>query len=119
MTSKELSERLKQFAYRIVKLTKSLPNNPEANIIKGQILRSSFSAAANYRSACKAYSKKLFSSKLGIAFEEMDESIFWLEVIGDLELIKKEKLILLVSEGEELSKILAKSIITSRTKTKI
>ena len=119
MTSKELSERLKQFAYSIVKLTKSLPNNPEANIIERQILRSAFSAAANYRSACKAYSKKMFSSKLGISFEEMDESVFWLEVISDLGLVEKGKLILLINEGEELCKILAKSIITSKTKSKI
>ena len=119
MTSKELLERLKQFAYRVVKLTRSLPNSPEANIIKGQVLRSSFSAAANYRSACKAYSKKLFSSKLGIFLEKMDESVFWLEVISDLELIKKEKLSLLIVEGEELCKILAKSIITSTSRSKI
>lgn len=114
MDSHELLGRLKQFAYRIVKLTKFLPNTAEANIIKSQLLRSAFSAAANYRSACKAYTKKSFSAKLGISFEELDESLFWLEAISDLQLIKKEKLALLMPEGEELRKILAKSIITSR-----
>ena len=118
MNSHELSNRLKQFAYRIVKLTKFLPVTDEANIIKVQLLRSAFSAAANYRSACKAYTKKSFSAKLGISFEELDESLFWLEAISDLQLIKKEKLTLLTTEGEELCKILAKSIITSKAKTK-
>ena len=119
MDRHELLSRIKQFAYRIVKLTKFLPNTPEATIIKGQLLRSAFSAAANYRSACKAYTKKSFSAKLGIAFEELDESLFWLETIADLQLIKKEKLALLMPEGEELCKILAKSIITSKGRSKI
>ena len=116
MDSEELLDRLKQFAYRVVKLTKFLPASPEANIIKGQILRAAFSAAANYRSACKAYSKKMFSSKLGIAFEELDESVFWLETISDLQLIKKEKLSLLMEEGVELCKNFAKSLITTKSR---
>lgn len=92
MTSAELLERLKQFAYRTVTMTKSLPHFPEAKIIQGQVLRSAFSAAANYRSACKAYSKKAFSAKMGISLEEIDESVFWLEVIIDLKIIEVKKL---------------------------
>jgi four helix bundle protein len=115
MNSDELLARLKQYAYRIVKMTKSLPNTEESKIIKGQILRAAFSSAANYRSACKAYSKKSFSAKLGISFEEMDESVFWLEAIVDLQLLTPEKLSALLQEGNELSKILAKSIITSKS----
>ena len=115
MTSDELLTRLKQFAYRIVTLSKSLPDNTEAKIIKSQILRSAFSAAANYRSACKGYSKKAFGSKLGISFEELDETVFWLEVITDLNLIKKERVQSLLEEGGELCKILAKSLITVKS----
>jgi four helix bundle protein len=114
LDSEELLNRLKQFAYRVVNLTKVLPDNPEARIIKGQILRSSFSAAANYRAACKGYSRKSFRSKLGIAFEEIDESVFWLEVVSDLELVKKELLSLLLDEGVQLCKILAKSLMTTK-----
>ena len=117
MTSDDLLKRLKQFAFRIVKLTKFLPETPEAKIIKNQILRAAFSAAANYRSACKAYTKKSFSSKLGISFEELDESVFWLEMISDLNLISKETLELLIKEGNKLCKILAKSVKTSRLQT--
>jgi four helix bundle protein len=114
MDSGELLERLKQFAYRIVKMAKSLSDFSEGGIVKKQILRSAFSAAANYRSACKAYSKKAFSAKLGISFEELDETVFWLDIIGDIGLIKKELLTLLRDEGEQLCKILAKSLITAR-----
>ncbi|HMR91982.1 MAG TPA: four helix bundle protein [Chitinophagaceae bacterium] len=116
MDSGELLNRLKQFAYRVVKLTKHLPDFPESQIIRGQILRSSFSAAANYRSACSAYSKKSFSAKLGISLEELDESVFWLEVIADLGFFKQEVLAGLTDEGGQLCRIIAQSIITSKKK---
>lgn len=114
MNAEELLGKLKQFAYRVVRLTRAFPDLPEARIIKNQLLRSSFSAAANYRSACKAYSKKSFAAKLGISFEEIDESVFWLEVINDLELVKRELLNALQEEGDQLCRILTKSVISSR-----
>jgi len=49
---------------------------------------------------------------LSIAFEEIDESLFWLEVISDLGLMNKQKLILILKEADELSRILASSRIT-------
>ena len=42
----------------------------------------------------------------------MDESLFWLEIISDLELVNKSKLGLLLKEADELSRILASSRIT-------
>jgi four helix bundle protein len=109
MTSAELQARLKSFAYGLIPLCESLPAKKVARIIEDQLLRSAFSAAANYRAACKAQSPKAFKSKLSIAFEEMDESLFWLEVINDLELINKKKLSLLLKEADELTRILASS----------
>jgi four helix bundle protein len=79
MTPAELQDRLKKFAYRVVKVTEAMPDSILSKIIKGQILRSAFSGAANYRSACTGYTKKMFTSKLGTALEEVDESVFWLE----------------------------------------
>jgi four helix bundle protein len=91
MNANELQQRLKNFAYRIVPLCESLPVKKISRIIEDQLLRSAFSAAANYRAACKAQSTKAFTSKLSIAFEEIDESLFWLEVITDLKLMDKNK----------------------------
>jgi len=113
MTPQELQTRLKKYAYRIVKLTDALPNSLASKIIKDQIIRAGFSAAANYRSACKGYTKKAFASKLAIAFEEIDESVFWLEVIVDIKLVSFTRTELLIREGEELTKILAQSLITA------
>ena len=78
----------------------------------------SFSAAANYRAACKAISKKAFVSKLSIAFEEADESLFWIEVIEDLKLIPVEKLSAIIKEATELASILAAARKTSQASVK-
>jgi four helix bundle protein len=107
MTSTELQQRLKVFAYRLVPLCEAFPPKKISKIIESQLLRSGFSAAANYRAACKGQSRKAFKAKLSIAFEEIDESLFWLEAISDLKLIQPEKIALLIKEADELTRILA------------
>ena len=120
MTSAELQKRLQSFAYRIVSLGEALPTKKVSGIIEDQLLRSAFFAAANYRSACKAQSGKAFKSKLSISFEEIDESLFWLESIEDLELLPSQKLILLIKEADELTRILAASrIILEKKENKV
>ena len=109
MNSAELQLRLKKFAYRIIPLCEVLPSKKISRIIEDQLLRSAFSAAANYRAASKAQSDKAFRSKLSIAFEEMDETLFWLEVLADTQLIAEDKLSLLIKEADELTRILAAS----------
>jgi len=105
MTPKELQTRLKKFALRLVPLCEALPNKKISRIIEDQLLRSGFSAAANYRSACSAQSKKSFNSKISIALEEIDETSFWLEIIEELRLIPFKKLSLVAAESIELTKI--------------
>ncbi len=107
MNVEELKERLKSFAYRNVKLVEALPRTITDDIISKQLVRSSFSSAANYRSATRAQSKKQFLSKLNIALEEIDESLFWLEAIKDLHYFQEDKLILLIDEATQLTKILS------------
>ncbi len=102
-----LQKRLKEFAHRCVKMTDSLPKTTLGKYFNNQLTRSAFSAAANYRAACIAQSKAAFVAKLSIAFEEIDESSFWIENIKDLELVKKERIEDLHNESIELSKILA------------
>jgi four helix bundle protein len=107
MTSEDLQKRLKSLAYKIVPLCEFLPQKKISRIIEDQILRSAFSAAANYRAACKGQSDKAFKSKLSIAFEEIDETLFWLEVISDLNLTPTEQLTSIKKEADELTRILA------------
>ena len=119
MDRTDLQNRLKQFALRLVPLCEALPHNKISEIIVSQLLRSGFSAAANYRSACNAQSKKAFYSKLSISLEEIDETTFWLESIRDAGLLHLSKLELIINESIELTKILGASRRTVMQKLKI
>ncbi len=116
MNEEELKRRTKEFAHRCIKLCKSLPNNDLGRLVKGQLLRSSTSVASNYRATCVAQSKKSFIAKISIVVEEADESLFWLEFIIDETLLKKEKVIPLMNEANELVSIFISSRKTASRK---
>jgi four helix bundle protein len=77
--------RTKKQCVAIIKYLKGIQSNDEMRVIKHQLIKSSTSTAANYRSACRAKSFADFISKLGIVHEEADEAVFWLEVINELD----------------------------------
>jgi len=118
MTSEELKQRLRSFAIRIVKLVDKLPNTISGRAIGGQLVRSGTSPGTNYRSACIAKSDKDFINKLKIVEEELDESVYWLDIISATELIKPELLVEIQNEGKELLAIITRSIITKRNSMK-
>ncbi|MDQ3682953.1 MAG: four helix bundle protein [Bacteroidota bacterium] len=119
MNRSELQKRLNDFALRLVPLCEALPKGKLFSIIEGQLLRSGFSASANYRSSCNAQTKKSFISKLSISLEEIDESVFWLEMIRDTNLLPQTKLDPIIKEGIELTKILGASRRTALAKLTI
>jgi four helix bundle protein len=92
----------------------ALPDTPLGNHIRGQLIRCSTSAAANYRAVCIAQTRAGFVSKLSIVIEEVDESCFWLEFIIDEKLLRKEKVLPLLQEGGELTSIFVSSRKTAR-----
>lgn len=92
MTEKDLKERTKQFALRIVKLVNSLPKTTTGIEFGKQIFRSGTSVAANYRAACRAKSNKDFIYKLEVVLEEADETLLWLKLISDSDTMEKKKL---------------------------
>lgn len=104
-----LKLRTKQFALRVIRLYKALPKTTESQIIGKQLLRSATSVAANYRAACRARSNPEFFAKISIVIEEADESLFWMEILHESGIIKKELIIDLYSENEEILKIMVTS----------
>ena len=78
-------------------------------------MRSATSVAANYRAACRARSTREFFAKISIVIEEADETLFWLELLEETNIISPEKLSLLKSDISEVLKITA----TARKNTKI
>ena len=105
----ELRQRTKLFALRVIKLYQSMPKTTEAQIIGKQLLRSATSVGANYRAACRARSSAEFYSKISIVIEETDESMFWIEILWEANIIKQELLQNLYNEGEEILKIMVVS----------
>jgi four helix bundle protein len=114
MDSEELKERTKQFALRIIKLVEALPKTITGQAICDQLVRSGTSIGANDRAACRGRSKTEFNSKLHIVLEESDESLFWLELIKETNLLPKNKIRSILSEANELTAIFAKSYYTAK-----
>ena len=75
MDKRELHDRTKQFALRVLKLMDVLPPSASGRAISSQLVRAAASVGANYRSACRARSRAEFAAKLGVALEEADESL--------------------------------------------
>jgi len=103
---KSMQDRIKKFALRIIKLFQSLPATDEARIIGKQLLRAATSVGANYRAACRARSPKEFYSKISIVIEEADESMFWIELLAESNIVKAALLKDLLLENEEIIKII-------------
>ena len=86
MTSDELRTRTMRFAVRVVRFCRALPDTWEARRIGGQLIDAGTSVAMNYRSATRGRSRAEFIAKLGVVVEEADESVGWLELIGQVDL---------------------------------
>jgi four helix bundle protein len=114
VTERELKDRTKNMALRVMRLALSLPKNSASEVLGRQIIRSATSVAANYRAACRARSRKDFVNKLGIVEEEADETQLWLEMIIEANPVKQDRVHALVKEVGELTAIFAASRMTAR-----
>jgi four helix bundle protein len=112
----QLRDRTKKFALRIIRLIRHLPRSAEAQVLGRQLLRSGTSVGANYRAAGRARSKAEFISKMGIVVEEADEVTFWIECLIEAEIVKRELLLDLLGEANELLAIFAASQRTARSR---
>ena len=104
-----MRNRTKKFVVDNIKFYRTLPKTEEAKIIGRQLLRSSSSVGANYRAACRARSKAEFHSKLSIVVEEADESVFWMEILIEAEVVKPSELNYLSDEANQILKIASAS----------
>jgi four helix bundle protein len=116
--AEDLKQRTKEFALRVLRLVAALPPTIEGNAIRGQLVRSGTSVGANYRAACRSRSRVEFIAKLGVVEEEADESAFWLEIIIAGSLLKENQVKPLLTEANELTKIMASSRISASRKVR-
>lgn len=102
--ARELEERTRKFAVRIIHLSTKLPYTPEGRAIRTQITKSGTSIGANYREANRARSKADFKNKIAICESESSETQYWLEVIIEAEWLSLDQT---REEYEECSEFLA------------
>ena len=114
MDAEDIKKRTKKFAIDVGRLTLQLERNDLNRNYNNQIIRSSSSVAANYRAARRAKSTADFINKLKIVEEELDESLFFLELLFEFNQKEKDVIITLFKEGEELLKIIVATINSSR-----
>lgn len=108
----EIVERTKLFALRIIRLYSSLPKTTEAQVMGKQILRSGTSVGAHVREGKRARSEAEMISKTEGALQELEETIYWLELLTDSSIVKAELLSDLMKEADELCAILVTSVKT-------
>jgi four helix bundle protein len=116
--SDALKARTENFAVGVVTFCETLPNSIAGRKIAGQLIDASTSVAANYRAACRAYTRPLFVSKLAIVSEEADESELWLRIIRRIGLQDAAAVAPLEQEAHELASIFTASLRTARGQRK-
>jgi len=108
--------RTKAFALVVIRFSGSLPPGEPSRVISRQLLRSATSSAANYRSACRARSRQDMLHKLGIVEEELDETLFWLELVHESGLTEKVQVDEMVREANEILAMVVASRKTLRAR---
>ncbi len=111
----DLEDRLVDYTCRMIDVVEALPTTRAGNYIAGQLVRSCHSPTFNYGEAQGAESAKDFIHKMGIILKELKECRAALKIIRKKAMIKPvTKLDGVYDETEELIKIIAKSIVTSK-----
>ena len=113
-TDNVILEKSFSFAVRIVNLYKHLCQNKNEYVLSNQILRSGTSVGANVNEATCGISRKDFLSKMYIAYKEIKETIYWIELLYKTKYLTENEYESISYEANEISKIL--SSITKTTK---
>ena len=111
-----LAKKSKTFAIRIINLYKYLCNEKREYVLSKQILKSGTSIGANIREAKYAQSRNDYISKFSISLKESNETLYWLELLGETEYITKLEWESLSNDCLEILKMLQSTIITLKTK---
>lgn len=112
--ARQLQDRTKKFAIRIVRAFARLTKDEATRVLGRQFLRSGTSIAANYRAACRARSAADFISKIKVVTEEADKTLFWLELLVASGLAEAKTVQPLVTECTELLKKFSASLATAK-----
>jgi len=109
--------RTRSFALRIVRLYTSLPKTAEAQVLGKQLLRSGTSVGAHYHEATRSRSNAEFISKIEAGMQELEETVYWLNLLIDSGIVKKAQVSELCDEADELMAIFVASVKTVKNRS--
>jgi four helix bundle protein len=113
---KDLRDRTKVFAVRVIRMTDALPQRRSADVIGRQVLRSGMSVGAQYREACRSRSNAELISKLESTLQELDETGYWFELLVEAKLVPDRRLESLRQECDELTRIFVAGVKKLKTR---
>jgi four helix bundle protein len=116
--SDDISERFMNFVISIIKIEQQLCTTYSGRHIYGQLFRAGTSSGANYEEARAGESRADFIHKMQIVLKELRESHFWIKLIIGAKFVNSQDEVLefLHKESKELANIIAKSIVTAKSK---
>jgi four helix bundle protein len=110
---RDLSIRTKEFARRVVRLYSTLPTSTVAQVLGKQLLRAGTSVGAHYSEAPRARSKAEFISKLRGGLQELEETIYWLELLLEAKIGSPDRLQGTLREAREVAAMMTASVTTA------
>ena len=105
--NEQFRNRTKVNSVKIIKIVSKIKYSDESSVIKKQIVKCATSVAANYRAVCRARSENEKFAKLCIVVEEADETLFWLEIMVECDIISQQTINEVYNEGLEILKVMS------------
>ena len=107
-----------EFAIRVVKLYQFLFDQQKEFVLSKQLLRSTTSVGAMVREAEHAETKKDFIHKMAIAQKEINETMYWLELLQQTQYLNNEQFESVNNDALEIIKLITSIIKTAKTNIK-
>ena len=115
MEENVVKEKTFTFAIRVVKLYKYLCSDKKEYILSKQLLRSGTSVGAMVREAEHAETKKDFLHKMAVAQKEINETIYWLDLLKETDYLTAQQHESIKMDAIEIIKLIT-SILKSTKK---
>jgi len=114
--NEKFRNRTKANSVKIIKIVSKIKYSEESSVLKKQLVRCSTSVTANFRAVCRARSENEKFAKLCIVVEEADETLLWLEMLVECEIISKENISEVYAEALEILKVMSAFKLKLKTK---